>query len=151
MITAVRAAVRRTDSRDLTETNVQTVLLLYRRTAPVDSSPASPLRRSAAAMSPLGALLPLVLVAAWCSVGEADVGDFAPCLQVFYKSWPPKGLTGSPVCQQYHNEYRFATLYSRPRRSPWFSAYLYSAPAGKRPTPSWMFEPQVSGLKGGVD
>ncbi|XP_037320586.2 endonuclease domain-containing 1 protein-like [Pungitius pungitius] len=103
-------------------------------------------------MSPLAALLPLVFAAAWCRVSEADVGGFAPCLQVFYKSWPPKGLTGTPVCQRYHDQYRFATLYSRPRRSPWFSAYSYSVPAGKRPTPSWMFEPQLAypGAKGNM-
>lgn len=76
--------------------------------------------------------------------GEADVGDFTPCLHFFYKSWPPKGLTGTPICQRYCNQYRFASLYSRARRSPWFSAYIYSAPEGKRPSASWKFEPQVS-------
>lgn len=76
--------------------------------------------------------------------GEADVGDFTPCLHFFYKSWPPKGLTGTPICQRYSNQYRFASLYSRARRSPWFSAYIYSAPEGKRPSASWKFEPQVS-------
>lgn len=88
----------------------------------------------------------LAFAGGWC-LCAADVGDFAPCLQVFYKSWPPKGLTGTPICQRYYNQYRFATLYSRPRRSPWFSAYLYTVPAGKRPTSSWKFEPQVRILK----
>ncbi|XP_074519822.1 endonuclease domain-containing 1 protein-like [Halichoeres trimaculatus] len=74
----------------------------------------------------------------------ANVGDFAPCLQFFYKSWPPKGLSGTPICQRYQNQYRFATLYSRARRSPWFSGYLYTAPAGKRPSAEWKFEPQLA-------
>ncbi|XP_059180572.1 endonuclease domain-containing 1 protein-like [Centropristis striata] len=87
-----------------------------------------------------------LLLSAACSLFlcAADVGDFAPCLQVFYKSWPPKGLAGTPICQRYYNQYRFATLYSRPRRSPWFSAYRFSAPEGKRPTASWKFEPQLA-------
>nr|XP_019962898.1 PREDICTED: endonuclease domain-containing 1 protein-like [Paralichthys olivaceus]XP_019962899.1 PREDICTED: endonuclease domain-containing 1 protein-like [Paralichthys olivaceus] len=74
----------------------------------------------------------------------ADVGDFAPCLQFFYRSWPPKGLVGTPICQRFINQYRFATLYNRTRRSPWFSAYLYTVPVGKRPSASWKFEPQLA-------
>lgn len=87
------------------------------------------------------AVVVLAFAAGWCM---CDVGDFAPCLQFFYKSWPPKGLAGTPICQRHSNQYVFATLYFRPRRSPWFSAYLYSAPAGKRPTASWKFEPQLA-------
>nr|XP_020460451.1 endonuclease domain-containing 1 protein-like [Monopterus albus] len=96
-------------------------------------------------MSPVCALVVLVLLMAggWCPCA-ADVGDFAPCLQFFYRSWPPKGLSGTPICQRYYNQYRFATLYSRARRSPWFSAYLYSPPEGKRPSASWKFEPQLA-------
>uniref|UniRef100_A0A668ASG1 Uncharacterized protein n=1 Tax=Myripristis murdjan TaxID=586833 RepID=A0A668ASG1_9TELE len=75
---------------------------------------------------------------------RADVGDFTPCLQFFYNSWPPKGLAGTPVCQRFCNQYHFATLYNRQRRSPWFSAYLYSVPTGKRPKASWKFEPQLA-------
>lgn len=98
-------------------------------------------------MTPLRlALLAVASISGWCPCG-ADVGDFAPCLSVFYRSWPPKGLAGTPICQRYSNQYRFATLYSRPRRSPLFSAYLYTAPTGKRPTASWKFEPQVRILK----
>lgn len=93
-------------------------------------------------MPRLCALLAL-LFAAGCSLCAADVGTFTPCLQFFYRSWPPKGLAGTPICQRFINKYRFATLYSRPRRSPWFSAYLYTVPAGKRPSASWKFEPQV--------
>ncbi|KAM4623566.1 endonuclease domain-containing 1 protein-like [Polymixia lowei] len=75
---------------------------------------------------------------------RADVGDFSPCLQFFYSSWPPKGLAGTPICQRYCNRYHFATLYSRPRRSPWFSGYVYTVPTGKRPASSWKFEPQLA-------
>nr|XP_046232132.1 endonuclease domain-containing 1 protein-like [Scatophagus argus] len=96
-------------------------------------------------MSHHAALVMVILtVAEWWCLCAADVGDFAPCLQFFYKSWPPKGLDGTPICQRYENLFRFATLYSRPRRSPWFSAYLYSVPTGKRPTASWKFEPQLA-------
>lgn len=91
----------------------------------------------------LHSLLALALVSCCCPAA-ADVGDFAPCLQFFYSSWPPKGLTGTPICQRYNNNYQFATLYSRSRRSPWFSAYVYTVPTGKRPSSSWKFEPQVS-------
>uniref|UniRef100_A0A1A7X3V6 Uncharacterized protein n=2 Tax=Iconisemion striatum TaxID=60296 RepID=A0A1A7X3V6_9TELE len=85
----------------------------------------------------------LISIAAW-SPCMADVGDFAPCLHFFYESWPPKGLEGTPICQRYNNTYHFATLYSRPRRSPWFSGYLYTVPRGKRPKASWMYEPQLA-------
>lgn len=85
-----------------------------------------------------------LLILAFTSTAVADVGDFTPCLQFFYRSWPPKGLAGTPICQRYNNMYHFATLYSRPRRSPWFSAYLYTVPTGKRPRASWKYEPQVS-------
>ncbi|XP_043957450.1 endonuclease domain-containing 1 protein-like isoform X2 [Gambusia affinis] len=54
------------------------------------------------------------------------------------------GLAGTPICQRYNNMYQFATLYSRPRRSAWFSAYLYSVPTGKRPKASWKYEPQLA-------
>lgn len=78
------------------------------------------------------------------SMCAADVGDFAPCLESLYRSWPPKGLVGTPICQRYQNQYRFATLYSRPRRTPWFSAYLYATPEGKRPHTFWKYEPQLA-------
>ncbi|KAM9424153.1 endonuclease domain-containing 1 protein-like isoform 1-T1 [Pholidichthys leucotaenia] len=86
----------------------------------------------------------LLLLSAWCAPGTADVGDFAPCLHIFHRSWPPKGFSGTPICQRYVNQHRFATLYSRPRKSPWFSAYLYTVPRGNRPSGSWKFEPQLA-------
>ncbi|XP_017293567.1 endonuclease domain-containing 1 protein-like isoform X1 [Kryptolebias marmoratus] len=95
-------------------------------------------------MSHLQTSLLLLVFAAACSLCAADVGDFTPCLHFFYRSWPPKGLEGTPICQRYNNSYRFATLYSRPRRSPWFSGYLYTVPTGKRPKASWKYEPQLA-------
>ncbi|XP_053727993.1 endonuclease domain-containing 1 protein-like [Synchiropus splendidus] len=97
-------------------------------------------------------LLSLLLWAAVCCPAGADVGNFSSCLDFFYKSWPPKGLTGTPLCQRFLNQYRFASLYSRPRRSPWFSAYKYEMPLGKRPRKSWKFEPQLvnSGADGNM-
>ena len=93
--------------------------------------------------------LALLALGGWLSLCAADVGDFAPCLNFFYRSWPPKGLSGTPICQRYGNQYHFASLYSRPRRSPRFSAYMFSPPEGKRPPANWMFEPQVTNdLKG---
>ncbi|XP_038130161.1 endonuclease domain-containing 1 protein-like [Cyprinodon tularosa] len=86
----------------------------------------------------------VLLFVAFISFSVADVGDFTPCLQFFYRSWPPKGLAGTSICQRYNNNYRFATLYSRPRRSPWFSAYVYTVPSGKRPKASWKYEPQLA-------
>lgn len=77
-------------------------------------------------------------------VSEGDVGDFSPCLNFFYRYWPPIGFNGTEICQNYTNKYHFATLYSRERRSPWFSAYQYTTPAGKRPRGVWKYEPQVS-------
>lgn len=84
------------------------------------------------------------LIVVFSTLCGCDVGDFAPCLQFFYRSWPPKGLTGTPICQRYYNQYRFATLYNRPRRSAWFSAYIYGIPSGKRPSASWKYEPQLA-------
>ncbi|XP_046889062.1 endonuclease domain-containing 1 protein-like [Hypomesus transpacificus] len=85
----------------------------------------------------------LTLTCFW-SLCLAEVGEFTPCLQFFYNSWPPKGLQGTPICQRYENITHFATLYSRPRRSPWFSGYVFTQPYGKRPSSNWKFEPQLA-------
>lgn len=77
-------------------------------------------------------------------LSEGDVGDFSPCLNFFYRYWPPIGFNGTEICQNYTNKYHFATLYSRERRSPWFSAYQYTTPAGKRPKIMWKYEPQLA-------
>lgn len=76
-----------------------------------------------------------------------DVGDFSPCLNYFYQAWPPKGLQGTPICQRFDNRYHFATLYSRDRRTPLFSAYIYNTPKGKRPKGIWKYEPQLANSK----
>lgn len=95
-------------------------------------------------MSSLGTLLVVVVVISCCQHCVADVGNFTECLQFFYRSRPPKGLVGTPICQRYLDQLRFASLYSRSRRSPWFSAYLYTVPAGKRPSTFWKYEPQLA-------
>lgn len=94
-------------------------------------------------------LLCLVFIIALYPLSEGDVGDFSPCLNVFYEYWPPSGIQGTPICQRYNNVYRFATLYSRERRSPWFSAYLFTTRFSKRPQEVWMYEPQLANSKAG--
>ncbi|XP_060776366.1 endonuclease domain-containing 1 protein-like [Neoarius graeffei] len=78
---------------------------------------------------------------------DGDVGDFSPCLSFFYRNQPPTGIMGTPICQRYKNLYHFATLYSRERRTPWFSGYMFSPPQGKRPRGDWKFEPQLANSK----
>ncbi|XP_036385246.1 endonuclease domain-containing 1 protein-like [Megalops cyprinoides] len=89
----------------------------------------------------------LLALTTWCHPCRADVGDFAPCIDFFYSTWPPKGLPGVPICQRYLNKFRFASLYSRPRRAPWFSAYVFTPPAGRRPKEEWKYEPQLAYAK----
>lgn len=86
----------------------------------------------------------LFAISALYPLSQGDVGDFSPCVNSFYRDCPPSGIEGTPICQNFKNKYHFATLYSRERRSPWFSAYLYTTPAGKRPRGYWKYEPQVS-------
>lgn len=86
-----------------------------------------------------GSLLLLLLL----GLSHGDVGDFSPCLSFFYRARPPTGIAGTPICQRYENRYHFATLYSRERRAPWFSGYVFSPPLGKRPRADWKYEPQV--------
>ncbi|KPP71060.1 endonuclease domain-containing 1 protein-like [Scleropages formosus] len=88
----------------------------------------------------------VLALAVWCCC-EADVGNFTACTRFFYSAWPPKGLQGVPICQRYLNQHRFATLYSRTHRRPWFSAYVFSTPTGKRPKEEWKFEPQLANSK----
>ncbi|KAL4660512.1 endonuclease domain-containing 1 protein-like [Arapaima gigas] len=88
----------------------------------------------------------LLALSVWCCC-KADVGDFTPCTHFFYSGFPPKGLQGVPICQRYMNKYQFATLYSRSHRRPWFSAYVFSTPTGRRPKVEWKFEPQLANPK----
>lgn len=90
----------------------------------------------------------LPLLGALLSLCQGDVGDFSPCLRFFYRSRPPTGIAGTPICQRYQNRYHFATLYSRERRTPWFSGYVFSPPQGKRPRGEWKYEPQVKKTTG---
>ncbi|XP_062847669.1 endonuclease domain-containing 1 protein-like [Trichomycterus rosablanca] len=89
----------------------------------------------------------LLLLAAQLQLCGGDVGDFSPCLNYFYQGWPPKGIEGTPICQRYNNLYHFATLYSRERRTPWCSGYIFTAPKGKRPRGEWKYEPQLANSK----
>ncbi|XP_035387053.1 endonuclease domain-containing 1 protein-like isoform X1 [Electrophorus electricus] len=86
----------------------------------------------------------LPLLSELLSICGGDVGDFSPCLNYFYRACPPRGISGIPICQRYENRYHFATLYSHERRTPWFSAYVYSPPKDKRPKSVWKYEPQLA-------
>ncbi|KAI1896491.1 hypothetical protein AGOR_G00095330 [Albula goreensis] len=89
----------------------------------------------------------LLALAVWCFPCRADVGTFDPCKDFFYHAWFPKGPLGVPICQRYLNQYRFASLYNKTRRTPWFSAYIYTPPVGKRPKEVWKYEPQLAYAK----
>ncbi|KAI5624176.1 endonuclease domain-containing 1 protein-like [Silurus asotus] len=89
----------------------------------------------------------VMLLSALFSLSDGDVGDFTPCSSAFYRGLPPTGIVGTPICQRYQNRYHFATLYSRERRAPWFSAYVFSKPQNKRPRGEWKFEPQLANSK----
>ncbi|KAJ8015574.1 hypothetical protein DPEC_G00027530 [Dallia pectoralis] len=76
-----------------------------------------------------------------------EVGDFGPCLSFFYMETPPTGVEGAgyqPICQRHVNQYHFASLFQRPRRVPFYSAYVLTAGGGKRPSNRWMYEPQLA-------
>ena len=89
----------------------------------------------------------LLLLASLVGLALGEVGDFSPCLRFFHRDVPPTGLPASrhltPVCQRFRNQYRFASLYDRQRRTPLYSAYLLTPAAGKRPKNHWKYEPQV--------
>lgn len=92
-----------------------------------------------------GALLLLLPWFGGLVFGEIS-NDFSQCLDFFYNKTPPKGISAAgyqPICQQYNNQYRFASLYHRQHRAPLYSAYILSPADGKRPISSWMYEPQV--------
>ncbi|KAG7462064.1 hypothetical protein MATL_G00198730 [Megalops atlanticus] len=83
-----------------------------------------------------------------------EVGNFSSCPQFFYKGHPPKGLGGEgcpQICQRYHNKYHFASLYHRERRTPLYSAYLFSAGGRKRPRNTWKYEPQLANSNAGPE
>lgn len=98
-------------------------------------------------MNSAALLLLFPLLSALPGLTRADVGDFSPCLYFFYRERPPQGLDGTPLCQRYMNRYHFASLYSRGRRTPRFSGYAFSPPAGTRPPPEWKYEPQLANSK----
>lgn len=73
--------------------------------------------------------------------------DFSECKDFFYLGISPTGLPEGayhPICQQYKNRYRFATLYSTTSHTPLYSAYKVSPSKVPRPKEEeWMYEPQV--------
>ncbi|XP_056457078.1 endonuclease domain-containing 1 protein-like [Gadus chalcogrammus] len=90
----------------------------------------------------------LLLLASLVGLAPGEVGDFSPCLRFFHRDAPPTGLPAgrplTPVCQRFRNQYRFASLYDRQRRTPLYSAYLLTPAAGKRPQNHWKYEPQLA-------
>ncbi|XP_015239590.1 PREDICTED: endonuclease domain-containing 1 protein-like [Cyprinodon variegatus] len=90
----------------------------------------------------------LLLLLPWfggLAVGKISK-DFSECLYYFYKNIPPRGIIGAnyqPICQEYNNIYRFATLYHKWYKTPLFSAYILSKADGPRPRVNWMYEPQL--------
>ncbi|CAJ1058650.1 endonuclease domain-containing 1 protein-like [Xyrichtys novacula] len=73
--------------------------------------------------------------------------DFSQCLDFFYGRSPPQGITGAgyqPICQRYKNQYHFASLYHRQSRAPLYSAYVLGPAEGKRPSSTWLYEPQLA-------
>ncbi|KAG7261973.1 hypothetical protein CRUP_010603 [Coryphaenoides rupestris] len=97
----------------------------------------------------------LVLLASLAGLAVGEVGDFSPCLRFFHNNTPPTGIGGGGVggggndrdyacvCQRSKNQYRFASLYDRQRRTSLYSAYLLTPAAGKRPNTKWKYEPQA--------
>ncbi|XP_048826615.1 endonuclease domain-containing 1 protein-like [Brienomyrus brachyistius] len=78
---------------------------------------------------------------------RAEVGSFSSCLQFFHKASSPRGLGGpgySEICQRYENTYHFASLYCKQRRTPIYSAYVFSSGGRKRYRVAWMYEPQLA-------
>ncbi|KAK6470334.1 endonuclease domain-containing 1 protein-like [Huso huso] len=101
-------------------------------------------------------LLALSVVVALASlwICRAEVGGFTACSQFFYNKLPPTGLESdgtAQICQRYWNRYHFASLYDRRRRTPLYSAYIFSPEGGTRPKINWMYEPQLAYSKAGPD
>ncbi|XP_056135375.1 endonuclease domain-containing 1 protein-like [Lampris incognitus] len=101
-----------------------------------------------------GALLLLLACLGGLALGE--VGNFSPCLNFFYRERPPWQGIGTKqnnnlaeICQFYKNQYSFASLYHKKRRTPLYSAYiLFTVRSGKRPDARWMYEPQLENPRG---
>ncbi|XP_074882867.1 endonuclease domain-containing 1 protein-like [Buteo buteo] len=96
-------------------------------------------------------MLLLLLLQVWASclwlAGSEVVTSFeSSCPQFFFRETPPNEALQPEnpawICQNYKNQYYFATLYDRNRRIPVYSAYLYQPGPGKRPK-TWMVEPQL--------
>lgn len=92
-----------------------------------------------------------LLTCVFYTVSGRIVPDFSECKDFFYNGIPPQGIEGEyqPICQQYKNKYRFATLYSPSSHVPLYSAYKVSRSNVPRPRDDeeWMYEPQVRSKK----
>ncbi|XP_008106287.1 endonuclease domain-containing 1 protein [Anolis carolinensis] len=83
---------------------------------------------------------------------EAGFGD---CDAFFYQKTPPEGFQHFPkvvkICQKYHNQPHFATLYSTQDRIPLYSAFRYQEATQCCPEEaSWMVEPQIDDHENGL-
>lgn len=85
----------------------------------------------------------------WLAGSEVVTSFESSCPQFFFRETPPNEALQPEnpawICQNYKNQYYFATLYDRNRRIPVYSAYLYQPGPGTRPK-TWLVEPQVSVL-----
>ncbi|KAJ7428977.1 endonuclease domain-containing 1 [Willisornis vidua] len=100
-------------------------------------------------------MLWLLLLEVWASclwLGHCELVPSFPCSYCpffFWNTTPNNALEPENpawICQRYKNRYHYATLYDRDLRIPVYSAYMYQPGPGRRPTPPWMIEPQVSVL-----
>nr|XP_055075378.1 endonuclease domain-containing 1 protein-like [Misgurnus anguillicaudatus] len=85
----------------------------------------------------------------------SKVIDFSKCSQFFHQGQPPvipdilensrsKNSQYKTICQNYENEYRFATLYDTTNRIPVFSAYRFTGNKTiERPVNTWRIEPEL--------
>ncbi|NWX18823.1 ENDD1 protein, partial [Aegotheles bennettii] len=93
-------------------------------------------------------LLQVLASCLWLAHGEVVTSFQNSCPQFFFRKTPPNEALEpeSPawICQDYNNQYYFATLYDRDLRIPVYSAYLYQPGSGKRPN-TWLVEPQLMG------
>ncbi|XP_049670306.1 endonuclease domain-containing 1 protein-like [Accipiter gentilis] len=82
----------------------------------------------------------------WLAGSEVVTSFESSCPQFFFRETPPNEALQPEnpawICQNYKNQYYFATLYDRNRRIPVYSAYLYQPGPGTRPK-TWLVEPQL--------
>ncbi|KFQ01560.1 ENDD1 protein, partial [Haliaeetus albicilla] len=91
-------------------------------------------------------LLQVLASCLWLAGSEVVTSFESSCPQFFFRETPPNEALQPEnpawICQNYKNQYYFATLYDRNRRIPVYSAYLYQPGPGTRPK-TWLVEPQL--------